>query len=318
MTSRALLIAGSHADAAVGTCAVITELAVPGEDPEEPTGLWWARLVARTGPGWTITAAAAGENDDPAEAIDLAARADAVFVDVPDSGLVSALRIGVPGKPLVSVDAGLVAAHGHRWRGPARIEFGFNDPPEVPPRRGAAIVLGAVLVVAVLLGAVGAIARWPRADGAAAPMLAAIGPAQLRIPAGWERTELSGERADDGRGQRAVFADPADGRRLIVVVTALRDGADRASVATSLANRIAQRGDAVVVEFAADATYGGRPVIAYRETPASGAALRWYIVVEPGMQISVGCQDGSGPEGIDEPCRAAVASVRAPIVRPSR
>ncbi|MFZ2511261.1 MAG: hypothetical protein WAW85_09265 [Gordonia sp. (in: high G+C Gram-positive bacteria)] len=88
---------------------------------------------------------------------------------------------------------------------------------------------------------------------------------------GWRRTELSCDRADDGRGLRAVFADGADRRRLIVVVTALRDGADRDSVAQSLANRIAQRGDDVVVEFAPASSYGGREVISYREAPRIGS-----------------------------------------------
>ncbi|MFZ2509654.1 MAG: type VII secretion-associated protein, partial [Gordonia sp. (in: high G+C Gram-positive bacteria)] len=72
---------------------------------------------------------------------------------------------------------------------------------------------------------------------------------------------------------------------------------------------ISQRGDDVVVEFSADAVYGGRQVISYREAPASGAAIAWYVLVDGTTQISVGCQAGTGPAPIDPPCQAAVTSI---------
>jgi type VII secretion-associated protein (TIGR03931 family) len=81
-------------------------------------------------------------------------------------------------------------------------------------------------------------------------------------------------------------------------------------VANSLRNRIDQRGDDVVQEFSASTRFAGREVISYREVPVSGGPIRWYLLVSAGLQVSVGCQDGSAGETIDEQCRIAVGSVR--------
>jgi len=51
-------------------------------------------------------------------------------------------------------------------------------------------------------------------------------------------------------------------------------------------------------------------VISYREAPASGPPVRWYILVDDAVQVSLGCQAGTGTADIDPPCRRAVASVR--------
>ena len=84
----------------------------------------------------------------------------------------------------------------------------------------------------------------------------------------------------------------------------------RESVAGSLRNRIEQRGDDVVTEFSAATRFGGRDVIGYRESPASGGAIRWYVVVDDGLQVSIGCQAGTAAESPDDECAAAVRSVR--------
>ncbi|MFT3663229.1 MAG: type VII secretion-associated protein [Gordonia sp. (in: high G+C Gram-positive bacteria)] len=310
---RALLIAASHADAAVMTCVVIETLLIPGEPPDGRA--WSAQRAVRDGGAWRIDAGTAGEiDDDPArrELLDLVAGADLVLVDGAAAGSVSSATTA-PGRRVIAVDRALVRRHGERWSGPfrhgaARLDFGFPPPPDAVSRRAARVVLVLAAATVLALGATGAVARWSR-PGAAAVSTQRVGPVAMEVPAGWARTELSGDRPGDGRGVRAVFADRDDGRRLIVVVTALRPGATRASVAESMAHRIGQRGDDVVVEFAAGARYAGRSVIAYREVPASGPAVRWYIVVDPGtpLQVSIGCQAGSGE--VEAVCRSAVASV---------
>ena len=315
LVPRALLIAASHADAATSSVVVIETLLVPGERPGEHPDPWSAQWVSRTGSAWRIERSEAGEapghgdSEVPDALVAFAGAAEVVLVDGPGEMTEEALRRALPGARVARVERALVRRHGHRWQPPEPVDFAFPEPPIAPARRvpRVAVVLAAAVVLALIVA--GLAARWPRQATAALTPLHTIGPVAVEIPADWRRTELSGDRADDGRGLRAVFADGTDGRRLIVVVTALRDGADRESVAQSLANRIAQRGDDVVVEFAPASSYGGREVISYREAPESGPAIRWYVLVDDGLQVSVGCQDGNGAQRIDPVCARAVGSV---------
>ncbi|MFT3714567.1 MAG: type VII secretion-associated protein [Gordonia sp. (in: high G+C Gram-positive bacteria)] len=193
------------------------------------------------------------------------------------------------------------------------IDFGFEPPRFARRRRTGRAMAAAVVLAVVVLGAVGAYGHWSRSRAPAAQRQV-LGAVAVDVPGDWRRTALSDDDAD-GRGLRAVFADPDDGRRLIVVVTGLQPGATLRSVAVSLRNRIAQRGgdrdgDAGVREFSAATRYAGRDVVSYREAPASGPAVHWYVQVIGDRQVSIGCQDGTGEAAVDGPCRGAVGSVR--------
>ncbi len=305
---RAEAIAASHSDAMIRRCAVIERLMIDGEDPDEPPA-WAGKLVVRSGEGWRITDWDAGESvADLVALADFAGRAELVVLDALGEEPVAALARVLPTVRVAGTDPGLLTAHERCAAAPA----GFVFPPPPAPRsrrRGRLLAVG-LLAAVVLLGGLGVVARWPRPASAVPAAVQRVGPVSVRVPAPWRRTELSGDRPDDGRGLRAVFAAPDDGRRLITVVTALRPGATRESVAASLAGRAAQRGDDVVVEFSASSSYAGREVISYREAPVSGPAVRWYIVVLDGIQVSTGCQDGTGAESVDDACRTAVASLR--------
>ncbi|GAC58893.1 hypothetical protein GOHSU_57_00110 [Gordonia hirsuta DSM 44140 = NBRC 16056] len=314
LISRSQLIAASHADALTRSCAVIETLLVPGERPGQGPPAVSGQLLTRTAGRWQVEAGAAAELFDPATApsglLELAGRAEVIFVDCPAApGLAGALTEAFPDLPVVTVDRALVRRHGGRAL-PVDDDFGFRPPPLSRQRRGRRAAVLAAVATLVVLAALGGVMRWSRAIPPDAAGIAAVGPVELLIPADWRRTELSGTDPGDGRGLRAVFADGGDGRRVIVVVTALRAGTDAAAVARSLRNRIAQRGDQVVVEFAATARYGGREVISYREAPVSGAAVRWYVVVVDHTQVSLGCQSGDGGAEIEAVCARAVASVQ--------
>jgi type VII secretion-associated protein (TIGR03931 family) len=136
---------------------------------------------------------------------------------------------------------------------------------------------------------------------------AQLGRVSLTVPAAWRE---SAEPAAEGIVSRTTFASPGDDRRIIILQNTVRNTSTLASVAGSLRNRIGQRGDDVVQEFSASTRFAGREVISYREVPVSGGAIRWYLVVSAGLQVSVGCQDGSAGETIDEQCRVAVGSVQ--------
>ncbi|GAC61755.1 MULTISPECIES: type VII secretion-associated protein [Gordonia] len=305
---RAVAIAASHADATVHRCAVVETRMLPATG-----GHWSVHTVTRTDGRWSLGRGAVDLprriSAEPGWSAPLRA-ADAVFVDGPDPESVAAaqrLLLEAFGVRAMAVDRTVLTRHGGRL-GPvsaAELLAGLPAPPIAASRRGlrAPAVVAAVLVLAA--AATAGWAHWPRPERSAQQTVR-VGRAELAVPGQWRRSD-----GDDATaGSRTVFAAPDDGRRLIVVVSRLRGGSTVATVAESLRNRIAQRGDDAVAEFAADVSYAGRRVIGYRETPASGSPVAWYVAVESGTQISIGCQTGTGEESVDGPCRGAVGSLR--------
>jgi len=292
--SRPLAIARSHADAGVAALLVVATDGrewlvhrVGGAAAEA------AHLVLRGAVGTVIA-----ELGTAARTVDL------VVVDAPAGRVGAAMRTvsAVIGSArLVAVDEGLLHRFGaHRPLPPlSPVIEGFEHR---RVRRWPWLVASPVLV----LGVASAVSFTRPDAGTAAP--AVVGGVRVEIPDDWRRTELAGEPAP-----RAVFVEPGTGSRIVVAVSPLRAGATPESVAASLAERIRQRGDDAVSDFAARAQYAGQSVTAYRETPDSGAPIRWYVRVADvegrGMsQVSVGCQD-SGAAKFERACRRAVASV---------
>ncbi|MFT4200603.1 type VII secretion-associated protein [Gordonia sp. (in: high G+C Gram-positive bacteria)] len=292
--SRPLAIARSHADAGVAAMLV----------------------VATDGPEWVVYRAAG---------------ASATAVGTPLRGAAADVVRGLPalmsGIDLVVLDARGPGARVALRRlanvvGPARLlvvdeerlaRFGAHVslPPVVPfiptfvrrPGRRWPVAAAAVALLAV----VGGLATLTRARTGTASHVVVVGEVRVAAPAGWRRTDLAGDPAP-----RVALVDADTGSRIIVAVSPLRSGATGDSVAASLAERIRQRGDDAVSDFAARARYAERSVIAYRETPDSGSPIRWYVRVvdaDPGRrQVSIGCQD-SGSSLLERACRRAVGTV---------
>ncbi|WP_343287251.1 type VII secretion-associated protein [Gordonia sp. SID5947] len=329
LVPRAVLIARSHTDGSMQRCAVVETThfpTVPG-DPARPTQPRWdvARL-RRMSSGWEIEATDVLEP----ESDDIAARTEtivddsveSVFVDGADPAEVTRAVDVVAAHALagrvVAVDRELIRRYGWRTGGPegADQRFGVSgtqvqEPPRaVRSRTGRWMTAAGVAAVAVALvaGVVGFLQR--DGDGPPVEQTVALGRTGVEVPADWRRSELarSGGGGTD-RPSRTVFADVEDGRRILVVQSEVRADSTLASVATSLGNRIRQRGDDVVTEFSASTRFMGREVISYREAPASGSAIRWYVLVEHGLQVSVGCQAGTAGESVDTECAHAVSSV---------
>ncbi|MGB3603719.1 type VII secretion-associated protein [Gordonia sp. (in: high G+C Gram-positive bacteria)] len=305
---RAVAIAASHAEATAQRCVVVETSLLPTTG-----GHWSAHAVTRHNGQWEL---GAGEVTlpqripvDPGWAR-LLETADAVFVDGPHAAVVQEARTLLAtsfGVDAVPVERDTLVLHGSRTgvMTGADLLAGLPLPP-VPARqrlsRAPAVVVGLLVTATV---ATAAWVHWPRAIPPDRTT-AAVGAAQFEVPGSWRRTDQDAQAG----GHRAVFVSPDDGRRLIVVVSRLRAGSTAESVASSLRNRIAQRGDDAVAEFTPDLTYAGRHVIGYRETPVSGAPVAWYVTVEDPLQVSVGCQAGTGEHSVDGPCRATVGSLR--------
>ncbi|GAA3726639.1 type VII secretion-associated protein [Gordonia hankookensis] len=331
LVPRAVLIARSHSDGTMQRCAVVETTHFPGMpvDPARPREARWdvARL-RRTSAGWEIEAVDVLEPESDGVAARTEAIVDdsveAVFVDGSEPAEVARAIDVVATHALagrvVAVDRDLIRRYGWRSGRPEGADppIGQSERPAQDPtgpmrgRTGRWIVAAGVAAVAVALvaGVVGFLQRG--GEGPPAEQSVTLGRTDIDIPADWRRTELG--RGPDAGGtdgpSRSVFADRADGRRMLVVQSEVRTDSTLASVATSLGNRIRQRGDDVVTEFSAVTRFMGREVISYREAPASGSAIRWYVLVEHGLQVSVGCQAGTTGESVEAECAHAVSSVR--------
>ncbi|WOC11322.1 type VII secretion-associated protein [Gordonia sp. MP11Mi] len=306
---RAVALARSHTDASVQRCAVIETAAVPSTG-----GHWVAHLLQMRDGDWTITGVAVAlppDVPDDAEWAAIVSAADVAVIDGPDPASVddSIRTITAPSGGVVRADRALLTRHGGRAASPRASLAAAIPPPPVPsPRPKTPIAVG--VAACALLGLGWFLVKPGPSPGESATTGQRIGAVQVDAPAGWQRSDLSDDRPADGSGQRAVFTDSDDGSRILVVVTTLRDGSTRASVAESLANRLAQRADDAVLEFAPDTVFGGRRVISYRERPESGPPIAWYVDVERSIQTSVGCQRGSGEQSVDAECADVVASLR--------
>ncbi|MDJ0452667.1 type VII secretion-associated protein [Gordonia amicalis] len=324
---RAVLIARSHADITVRRCAVVetTHLPEPPHDPARPRpAAWDVQIVRRHPQGWDIERSGVIEpGDREAEGLSIIDDAvEAVFVDGDDPREVAAATELVAAHAIagrvVPVDRDLLVRLGRRTGGVADDAVPVADGPAMPApdasrRRSRRVLAGAAAAAVVVVAVAFGVGWWQRDDPAPAAAEVAVGRATLSVPGNWRESGQdtpSGDTTDDPTTTRAVFVSADDGRRIIAVLTELRDGSTRQSVATSLRNRIDQRGDDVVTEFSADTRYAGRDVISYREAPASGSAIRWYVIVDDGLQVSIGCQAGTAAESVDRECAEAVRSVR--------
>ncbi|GAA2051253.1 type VII secretion-associated protein [Williamsia deligens] len=305
---RAALIAATHLESSVQVCVVVEA----HDDRVDVHRLHRAR------DRWRIARTHVLDADVPADSLgDLVDdTVEAILVDGDRDGRVrevlDLLADATPTGRLAAIDRAVL----HRF-GPRRPARPPAPRPPTPSRGVSRTTLAAALAAAVAAGLVAVIAVvaavvWTGGGDDAKPtapagVTAQIGRVTLTVPSGWNRTS---DPADDtGAIGFTSIAAPSDDRRLLVVENSVRADSTPASVATSLRNRLGQRGAASVAEFSATTSYAGREVISYRETPGSGAPIRWYVVVESALQVSIGCQPGSQGQSVDAACAAAVGSV---------
>ncbi|WP_068271658.1 type VII secretion-associated protein [Aldersonia kunmingensis] len=167
--------------------------------------------------------------------------------------------------------------------------------------RGTAVALAALLVVGISTGVWWWQANGPRQPAAAAEAttVSTLGPAQpsevtqvngrvrFVVPPSW-----SPRPPDPQRPGRLELAPPGGAAaRIIVIQNEIDPGLGYDEVASALADKIAARGSGgPFADLQRDVVFGGRPGLSYRETPSPGSEVRWHVVVEQEMQVSVGCQ----------------------------
>ncbi|MFC9551107.1 type VII secretion-associated protein [Rhodococcus sp. NPDC056960] len=136
-----------------------------------------------------------------------------------------------------------------------------------------------------------------------------VGGLRVTLPGGWTQ-RVTGASAPSGARVELVPSGGAD-RRIIITQNAVRDGAGYDEVAATLAAKIAQRGrPGLFGELERDVVFGGRPGISYSEFPDESSAVRWHVLVERDLQVSVGCQFLTEEwESIESACEELVRSL---------
>lgn len=299
---RAALLAATHLESSVQAGVVL-------EAHDDRIDL---HRMQRSTDGWriarTVVLDADCTPDEVADLVDDAVEVILVDGDRPDrvDAVLELAADGTPTGRIAAVDRALL----HRF-GTPRAPRPPRPPAPVLHTPGPTRMLVAAGVLVVAVGLVVGLVVWrgggDEPDARPTAETAQIGRVSLTVPDGWRRTSDPPD-ATGAIGFTSI-ASPDDDRRVLLVQNAVRADSTLDSVATSLRNRLGQRGADAVAEFSADTTFAGRRVISYRETPGSGSPIRWYVVVSSALQVSVGCQPGSLGQSIDDACAAAVGSV---------
>ncbi|MFC9832322.1 type VII secretion-associated protein [Rhodococcus sp. NPDC127530] len=136
-----------------------------------------------------------------------------------------------------------------------------------------------------------------------------VGGIRVTLPSGWKERAPAASSSSGSRVE-LVPAGGAD-RRIIITQNAVREGAGYDEVAATLAAKIAQRGRPELFgELERDVVFGGRPGIAYSEFPDESSVVRWHVLVERDLQVSVGCQFLAEEwESIESVCEGVVRSL---------
>ncbi|KAF0848326.1 type VII secretion-associated protein [Nocardia caishijiensis] len=137
------------------------------------------------------------------------------------------------------------------------------------------------------------------------PVTEQLGRVELMIPVGWHRTPAT----DPTRADLTPGSGPR--QRITVIQEALTAGAGYDEVAADLEALIKKKPAGTVSEIRRDVVFAGRPGLSYEERPADGSTVRWQVLVERGVQVSVGCQYGQGGwEGVLPACEQVVGALR--------
>ncbi|MEE2034232.1 type VII secretion-associated protein [Rhodococcus chondri] len=111
------------------------------------------------------------------------------------------------------------------------------------------------------------------------------GPVRIDLPSRWRVRAV-----ETGAPERTeLLPDSGPDRRIVLVYSRLEPGMDADAVARVLGEQISRRSE-VIRELDPDTRFGDRPVIAYVEVPDEFSMVRWFVVVDSGVQVAVGCQ----------------------------
>ncbi|MBW0117961.1 type VII secretion-associated protein [Pseudonocardia abyssalis] len=227
---------------------------------------------------------------DLAEHLDAAGFRDVVVAARPDAAAVLAVR--APSAPPRAVGPAV------RWL------------PDAPPRTRRPLRVALVLAAAVVaLGSLHVLGRavGPGPEPPPAGLLAQYG-YRLAVPPGWAHTGGLPERR---RSLLTPLGAPEGSDLIAVEATPL--GYDASAEPQRAAAELRAEFDAAgpgLSGYDPVARFGGRAVTAYRERDGV-TEVAWYVVIDGGTQLSVGCRHTpSGTASVRDACALVVATIR--------
>ncbi|MGY1944903.1 type VII secretion-associated protein [Nocardia asiatica] len=233
----------------------------------------------------------------------------------------------VRGHRLESGDSPEVPAAPNEWMRPLRERAAAQREPRSRTARFAAAAIAAVVAIAlVVVGVV--VSSGRRDEGAtAAPSTEraptsvvpppigtsadaapeTFGRIRFRTPPGWRVAPAP----ESGRARVDLVPEAGVRQRITVMQTPLAVGSGYEQVATKLEAQMAQRPPGVLTDLKRDVVFGGRSGLAYSERPGDGSTVRWHVLLEYGVQVSIGCQyAGDGWGQLETVCANFGDSVR--------
>ena len=203
-------------------------------------------------------------------------------------------------------------------RPPAPAPLPPVPPPPVSRSRGRARPLlagaAALVVIAAVLTLVVALSGGdpepqarPTSPGPAPSRVIAQYEYQFALPDGWLQT---GGDPDRLRTELKPTGHESGNDRVLVeeIRLAFDSSSDRSRAVGRLRTEF-DRAGRTFAGFDEKASFGGRKVIAYRES-LSGATVDWYVLFDGRTQVSVGCQYADGGGARDQVAQACETVVR--------
>ncbi|WP_336085316.1 type VII secretion-associated protein [Nocardia sp. SSK8] len=146
----------------------------------------------------------------------------------------------------------------------------------------------------------------PATTTTAVPTTVTVGRVVVDVPAGWHRST-----AADPTVRADLVPDDGARRRITVAQKTVNAGAGYDEIAADLDAQIKKKPAGTVTEVRRDVVFADRPGLSYEEHPADGSTVRWHVIVDRGIQVSIGCQYAeNGWEGVRSACEQVVAGVR--------
>jgi type VII secretion-associated protein (TIGR03931 family) len=172
-------------------------------------------------------------------------------------------------------------------------------------RRDWAMVLAVLLIIGVL-GALVFGGHSAPVGGNVSTTLLVEGYVALEVPSQWPK-----HRIVAGPGSARVQVTSPSDPEMALHVTQSRVAIEALSAtAESLKYAIDGEPTGVFVDFNPTGNSAGRPAVTYREV-RSGHDIRWSVLVDKAIRISIGCQSRHGHEdAIRQICELAVRSAR--------
>jgi type VII secretion-associated protein (TIGR03931 family) len=176
---------------------------------------------------------------------------------------------------------------------------------DVPPTRRRRPLVAALCTALIVVVAAVALGRTHAEKTVASPTTALVeGRVTMQIPADWVV-----QRITSGPGSaRVQVVSPTDSEAALhMTQSPVRD--DRLDAAAEMLRKaIDAQPSGVFVDFHPSDVRAGRPAVTYREV-RQGHDIRWTVVLDGAVRISIGCQSAAGAEeGISVPCDLAVRS----------